>query len=64
MIGCHLGRNFQVTVAGGSYQDGLTVIIEDVPSGMLLPGAEHLRDIVLLSGRPRDKQGNASGSNH
>jgi len=27
-------------------------------------GAEHLRDIVLLSGRPRDRHGNADGSNN
>ncbi|MDP6546950.1 MAG: amino acid permease [Phycisphaerae bacterium] len=28
-----------------------------------VPGVEHLRDIVLLSGRPRDKQGDAAGGN-
>ena len=26
MIGCHIGRFFQVTVAGGSYQEGLTAV--------------------------------------
>ena len=36
MIGCHTGRNFQVTVAGGSYQDGLSAIVQCHPPGMLL----------------------------
>lgn len=33
MIGCSYGRLFQVTVAGGSYQDGLTTHLQGVPSG-------------------------------
>ena len=32
-------------------------------SWIIAPSAEHLRDIVLLSGRPRDRQDNAAGSN-
>ncbi len=36
MLGCHIGRNFQVSVAGGSYQDGLTSVIQGAPPGMLL----------------------------
>ena len=36
MIGCHIGRCFQVTVAGGSYQDGLTAVLQGHPPGMLL----------------------------
>jgi chorismate synthase len=28
MIGCHIGRFFQVTVAGGSYQEGLTAVVQ------------------------------------
>ncbi|MDP7286799.1 MAG: chorismate synthase [Phycisphaerae bacterium] len=47
MLGCHLGRNFQVTVAGGSYQDGLTAVIEGVPSGMLLTEQEVYGDLLL-----------------
>ena len=31
MIGCHIGRMFQVTVAGGSYQEGLTAVIQGHP---------------------------------
>ena len=40
MIGCHIGRNFQVTVAGGSYQDGLSAILLGHPPGMLLSEQE------------------------
>ncbi|MBT3199417.1 MAG: chorismate synthase [Phycisphaerales bacterium] len=47
MLGCHLGRNFQVTVAGGSYQDGLTAVIGGVPSGMLLTEQEIYGDLLL-----------------
>jgi len=31
MLGCHFGKMFQVTVAGGSYQDGLTAVIQGHP---------------------------------
>ena len=31
MLGCHIGRCFQVTVAGGSYQEGLTSVLHGVP---------------------------------
>ena len=47
MIGCHLGRNFQVTIAGGSYQDGLTAILGGVPSGMLLTEQDIYGDLLL-----------------
>ncbi len=47
MIGCHLGRCFQVTVAGGSYQDGLTAILQGVPPGMLLTEQEIYSDLLL-----------------
>ena len=47
MLGCHLGRNFQVTVAGGSYQDGLTSVIEGVPPGMVLTEQEVYGDLLL-----------------
>ena len=47
MLGCHLGRCFQVTVAGGSYQDGLTAVLEGVPPGMLLTEQEIYGDLLL-----------------
>ncbi|MHC4122572.1 MAG: chorismate synthase [Planctomycetota bacterium] len=47
MIGCHTGRIFQVTVAGGSYQEGLTVVIQGNPPGMLLTEQEIYGDLLL-----------------
>jgi chorismate synthase len=47
MIGCHIGRIFQVTVAGGSYQEGLTSVLEGVPPGMLLSEQEIYGDLLL-----------------
>lgn len=47
MIGCHIGRMLQVTVAGGSYQDGLTSIIHGIPPGMLLTEQEIYGDLLL-----------------
>ncbi len=47
MLGCHLGRMFQVTVAGGSYQEGLTSVIQGVPPGMLLTEQEIYGDLLL-----------------
>jgi chorismate synthase len=47
MIGCHLGRNFQITVAGGSYQDGLTTVLQGHPAGMTLTEAEIYGDLLL-----------------
>jgi len=47
MLGCHLGRNLQVTVGGGSYQEGLTSVIEGVPPGMLLSEQEIYGDLLL-----------------
>lgn len=47
MIGCHLGRFFQVTVSGGSYQEGLTAIIQGIPPGMLLTEQEIYGDLLL-----------------
>jgi chorismate synthase len=38
---------FQVTVAGGSYQDGLTSVIEGHPPGMLLTEQEIYGDLLL-----------------
>lgn len=47
MIGCHLGRFFQVSVSGGSYQDGLASLVQGVPSGMLLTEQEIYGDLLL-----------------
>jgi len=47
MIGCHIGRCFQVTVAGGSYQEGLTSVIQGVPPGLLLTEQEIYGDLLL-----------------
>ena len=47
MLGCHIGRMFQVTVAGGSYQEGLTSMIHGVPPGMLITEQEIYSDLLL-----------------
>ena len=47
MIGCHIGRMFQVTVAGGSYQEGLSSVLHGVPTGMLLTEQEIYGDLLL-----------------
>jgi len=47
MLGCHIGRIFQVTVAGGSYQEGLTSVIQGHPPGMLLTEQEIYGDLLL-----------------
>ncbi len=47
MLGCHLGRNFQVSVSGGSYQDGLTALIQGTPPEMLLTEQEIYGDLLL-----------------
>ncbi len=47
MLGCHLGHNFQLTVAGGSYQEGLASTIQGVPPGMLLSEQEIYGDLLL-----------------
>lgn len=47
MIGCHVGRLFQVSVSGGSYQEGLTSLVQGVPPGMLLTEQEIYGDLLL-----------------
>ena len=47
MIGCHLGRILQVTVAGGSYQDGLLSVIQGIPPGMLFTEQDIYGDMLL-----------------
>lgn len=47
MLGCHIGRCFQVTVAGGSYQEGLTSVLQGVPPGLMLTEQEIYGDLLL-----------------
>ena len=47
MFGCHFGRLFQVSVAGGSYQEGLTALIQGVPSGLFFSEQEIYGDLLL-----------------
>ena len=47
MLGCRYGNNFQVTVAGGSYQNGLTTHIQGVPPGFLFTEADIYSDLLL-----------------
>ena len=47
MIGCSLGRFFQVSVSGGSYQDGLTAIVQGIQPGMMLTEQEIYGDLLL-----------------
>jgi len=47
MIGCHLGRFFQVSVAGGSYQEGLVSVVQGVPAGMAITEQEIYGDLLL-----------------
>jgi len=47
MTGCHLGRMLQLTVGGGSYQEGLIATLQGVPPGVLLDEAEIYSDLLL-----------------
>lgn len=47
MFGCHLGKLFQISIAGGSYQEGLTALIQGVPSGMLFKEQDIYGDLLL-----------------
>jgi len=47
MLGCHFGRLFQVTVAGGSYQEGLTAVLQGVRPGLSLSEQEIYGDLLL-----------------
>ncbi len=46
MLGCSYGKLFQVTVAGGSYQEGLTTHIQGVPTGILLDEAQIYSELL------------------
>jgi len=47
MLGCSYGRLFRVTVAGGSYQEGLTVHLQGVPPGLRITEEEIYADLLL-----------------
>lgn len=47
MFGCHLGKLFQLTVSGGSYQDALTATIQGIPPGIALTEQEIYGDLLL-----------------
>jgi chorismate synthase len=47
MFGCHFGRCFQVSVAGGSYQEGLTAVLHGLPPGLLLTEQAIYGDLLL-----------------
>jgi len=46
MIGCTYGQFFQVTVAGGSYQEGLVTHLQGVPAGIHLQEEEIYFDLL------------------
>jgi len=46
MLGCSIGRMFQLTVAGGSYQEGLITHLQGVPVGILLDEAEIYAELL------------------
>jgi len=47
MIGCNIGTLFKVTVAGGSYQEGLTTHIQGVPPGLRFTDEDIYSDLLL-----------------
>ena len=47
MLGCDMGTLFKVAVAGGSYQEGLTVHLQGVPPGLLITEEEIYRDLLV-----------------
>ncbi len=47
MLGCTYGKLLTVTVAGGSYQDGLSVNLQGVPPGLLIREEEVYADLLL-----------------
>ena len=47
MFGCHLGKLVQLTVAGGSYQDGLSATLQGLPAGVSFTEQEIYGDLLL-----------------
>ncbi|MBN2157989.1 MAG: chorismate synthase [Spirochaetes bacterium] len=46
MIGCTYGTFFQVTVSGGSYQEGLAVTLQGIPAGLRVQEDEIYFDLL------------------
>ncbi len=47
MFGCHIGKLFQITVSGGSYQEALTATIQGIPPGMAITEQEIYGELLL-----------------
>ncbi len=47
MLGCDIGTLFRLTVAGGSYQEGLTAHLQGVPPGILITEEQIYRDLLV-----------------
>jgi len=47
MMGCSFGRCFQVTVAGGSYQEGLVAVLQGLPPGLVLTEQAIYAELLL-----------------
>lgn len=47
MIGCNYGNLFKTTVAGGSYQEGLSINIQGVPPGYFFTEEEIYTELML-----------------
>ena len=47
MFGCSIGKLFQVAVAGGSYQEGMTAHLQGVPAGMRFTEEEIYSELLL-----------------
>lgn len=47
MFGCSIGKLFQVTVGGGSYQEGMTTHMQGVPAGILFTEEEIYSELML-----------------
>lgn len=47
MLGCSIGRVFQVTVAGGSYQEGMTTHIQGIPPGICITEEQIYSELLL-----------------
>ena len=47
MLGCNLGTLFKVAVAGGSYQEGMTIHIQGVPPGLKITEEMVYRELLL-----------------
>jgi chorismate synthase len=47
MFGCHVGKLFQLTIAGGSYQETMTAVVQGMPPGLLVTEQDIYGDLLL-----------------